>query len=481
MSAVLGASLGVSGIRTVSTDLTVYPPRSSESKVQIPESSADPWGSVTWAVHRFARESIGTDATPVLALREKNPTEAYGVEHYDGLALVSDLGAQIGALQEAGELAGEQTVALFDVGAGGVTVSIVDRETGHVHGSRRSAVFSGDGCDAALSTFLMDNYGLGRALEETARDLLVETVCSAKERLSTLTAVEIAGPFISGGVVLYRSQLDELVRESVYDAVTLAASMIADVPRVDAVFAVGGGANMQIVRQSLIDGLSVPVFVPREPELLAARGAAGMARDFARSTVPATAPAVRPRHSDTSSRRLTRIRGSRYLGGAMVALVAGGVGVSIAAASSSDTDPTPGIVYSPVITSSQAEVSPSAPTVAPSPTPLPVTTTTEAPESTESESGSTSQSTSANVPTSDSARTDRRRNETTTTASPDPTTSTKPTRTKDTDSASPTNPTSPSIPTTSKAPPTTSQAPTTSKPASATNSPTRTRSTSHPG
>ncbi len=485
MSAVLGASLGVSGIHTVSTDLSTRPPHSSESNLQIPESSTDPWGAVTWAVHHFARETVGTDATPVLALRDKNPTEAYGVEHYDGLALISDLGAQIGALQEAGELAGEQTIALFDVGAGGVTVSIVDRESGHVYSSRRSAVLSGDGCDAALSTFLLDHYGLGRVLDESVRDLLVEAVCAAKERLSTLTAVEVHGPFTSGGVVLYRSQLDELVRESVYDAVTLAAAMIGDVPRVDAVFAVGGGANMQIVRQSLIDGLSVPVFVPRDPELLAARGAAGMARDFARSaaatTVAATTTAgtaghaVRPRHSDTSSRRLTRIRGSRYLGGAVVALVAAGVAVSIAAASSNDVDPTPGIVYSPVITSSPAEVSPSAPAVAPSPSSLPGTTTSEEPESTESVPSSTPQSTSEDGLTTDSARADRRRTESTTTASPDLTTSTKPTRTKDADSQpSTSNPPSTAIPTTSK--PTT-----TSKPATATNSPTRTRSPSRPG
>ncbi|MGA9873797.1 MAG: hypothetical protein WBQ44_21975 [Rhodococcus sp. (in: high G+C Gram-positive bacteria)] len=115
MIAVIGASLGVSGIRAVSTDLSANPPHSTELFEPLPEHSDDPWGSVTWTVHRMARANKVVHTPPVLALRDKNPVEAYGVEHADGLALMSDLGAQIGALQEAGDIAGEETIALFDL------------------------------------------------------------------------------------------------------------------------------------------------------------------------------------------------------------------------------------------------------------------------------------------------------------------------------------------------------------------------------
>lgn len=305
MTAVLGASLGVSGIRTVSLDLSTDPPLSTESTVNTPESTDDPWGAVTWAVHRVARELEASGSVPVLALRDKNPTEAYGVEYSDGLALVTDVGAQIGALQEIGEIAGEQIVALFDVGAGGVTVSVVDRESGHIHASRRSPVLSGDGCDAALTDYLLREHG--RRLEPDAPGITAETVCAAKEQLSTVTAVEVHGPFDTGSVMVHRELLDASIGDSVQGAVTLAASVIAEAPRVDALYAVGGGANMQIVRQTLLDALQVPVFAPREPEMLAARGAAGAARGFAAASEPPRAPG-RPRHSDTSSGRITRLR-----------------------------------------------------------------------------------------------------------------------------------------------------------------------------
>ncbi|OZF07634.1 hypothetical protein CH300_06730 [Rhodococcus sp. 15-1154-1] len=433
MTAVLGASLGVSGIRAACSDVRADPQLSTETVIAVPEGSQDPWGSVTWAVHKFARENGATGTVPVLALRDKNPSEVYGVEHADGLALVSDIGAQIGALQESGDLTPDQTVALFDVGAGGVTVSIVECDSGHVLGSRRSTVLSGDGCDARLSQHLLGS----QVLDPESRDLFVETGCEAKERLSSVTAVEVVSP--AGVATLHRSVMEDLVRDSVYDAVALASSMITDAPHVDALFAVGGGANMQIVRQSLIDGLSVPVFVPREPEALAARGAMGMARrlvvaqhatDDAGGTAGGDGPAsvvtgsrARPRHSDTSSRRLTRLRASRYLGGGAVALIAGGVVVSIAAASSDRGVEPPALDYTPVITSSSSVATTVAPSLPPGPPDASVVPdTTSAAVTTTPEASTGDADTTDEVESTDDEKvTTTRRRETTTSSAPTPT------------------------------------------------------------
>ncbi|MDJ0395607.1 Hsp70 family protein [Rhodococcus sp. G-MC3] len=478
MSAVLGASLGVGGIRAVSLDLSVDPPLSTDSSARIPDSADDPWGSVTSAVHRLAREQNAESGPPVLALRDKNPIESYGVERSDGLVLVSDLGAQIGALQEAGDITCEQTVALFDVGAGGVTMSIVDVGTGSVHSSRRSTVLSGDGCDAALSTFLLENHGLRPRLDHDeldhdALDLMVERVCSAKETLSSLTAVDIHGPFHTGNVVLHRSELDALIRDAVFDAVTMAAAMIDAAPRVDALYAVGGGANMQIVRQSLLDALTVPVFVPHEPEMLATRGAAGMARRYAATEAVGTA-AGRPRHSDTSSRRLTRLRSSRYLGGAVAILVAGGVALSLAAASSRQDDPE--VEYTQVITSSP--VMPSASGGEMSVPPV-ESEDVGAAETTTTISDATTERTKIARTTPPEGLADTGRRRTTTVMDPSPTTVTEASPTTVTEAspttvteASPTTVTAPSPTTVTVAPP----APPTSTKVSTATSPTRTTS-----
>ncbi|WP_165839640.1 Hsp70 family protein [Rhodococcus sp. Eu-32] len=331
MTAVFGASLGVSGIHGLSVDSTSTPPTSTEMFAALPAASQNYWKAVTATV----KDMAGQTPSPVLALRDKNPTEAYGVEYVDGLALVSDLGAQIGALQETGLLVDEETVALFDVGAGGVTVSIVDVASGHVHVSRRTTVLSGDACDAALVRFLLERYGFGRPLAPDVQETFVESVCAGKERLSRFSAVDIDGPLSGGAVTVYRSDLDDLIRDDVYDAVTLAEAMIAAHGHVGALFAVGGGADMQIVRQSLFDAVSVPVFVPADPQLLAARGAAGTA---ARLSVSGAGPAAgRPRHSDSSSRHRGRLKRSRYLGGVVALVVAGGVTAS-AGAMSRDAD-----------------------------------------------------------------------------------------------------------------------------------------------
>ena len=453
MSAVLGASLGVAGLRAVSMDLSVSQhlsvsqdlsaeqPHSTESFLQPAQSPEDPWGSVTWSVHRLAREQ-NASTTAVLALREKDPTEAYGVEYSDGLALVTDIGSQIGALQELGEIVSERTVALFDVGAGGVTVSVVDVESGRVHASRRSAVLSGDACDAAISTFLLGTEP-DRSEERTS---MIETVCAAKEQLSSVTAVELPGPFPGGSVVLHRSELDSLIRENVRGAVALARSVFADSPRVDALYAVGGGANMQIVRQILFDTIEVPIFVPRRPEMLAARGAVGLARGFA--AVPAAGhprgSSDRPRHSDTSSRRITRLRRSRYLGGAVIAMAAGGV-AGAAGTTSNGPDASPVVEFTPVITVSEVETSPALPPAAPSsdavsvtPTVLPSSPVSDIPAAPSYRESSTER----DEPTVDVTTTVRRQRETstpTTTSSPE--TTTRETRTRESDPVTTTPPT----------------------------------------
>ncbi|WP_179275707.1 Hsp70 family protein [Rhodococcus sp. 06-418-5] len=376
---VLGASLGSSGLRSVISDnarsgavLEVHEPVASRPA---PNGLApDPWDAVITSVHNLATEYASGDFHPVLALRESDPKTAYDQDFSDGVVLVSELGAQLGALRQTRVLAGERCVALFDVGASGTSVSVVDVDSGDVPASRRTDALGGDDCDRVLCDHLIATFGAAEALTVEARRRLVHDVRAGKHELTLLRSVSIIGPFVGGRASLWRGNLDELIGDAVRRAVSMAVDVLDEVGaqgiHVDAIVAVGGGANMQIIRQVLFDAVSMPVYVPEQPELLAAHGAAGIARTVGRRPTPAplevltdrfaavdrdsadvevgaVAPVVskRPRHSDTSSKRMTRVNKSRHLGGALAAIVAvcaAGTVVTAAARTSGD-EPSPSV------------------------------------------------------------------------------------------------------------------------------------------
>lgn len=381
-ASVLGASLGSSGVRSVISNnarsKSVLEVHDSVASRPAPNGLApDPWDAVVTSVHALAAVHASEQFYPVLALRESNPTTAFDQDFSDGVVLVSELGAQLGALRETGVLAGESCVALMDVGASGTSVSVVDVHSGRVLAASRTDELGGDACDRLLSDHLIAVFGAAEALTVEARRQLVHDVRVAKHELSLLRSVSVPGPFVGGRATLWRGTLDELIGDSVRDAVSMAVGVLDAVAaqgiRVDAVVAVGGGANMQIVRQVLFDAVSVPVFVPEQPELLAARGAAGIARtvglrpvsttheeiteqfapvggDSEDRAVAAVVPvgavvSKRPRHSDTSSKRMTRVNKSRHLGRTVAALVAVcAAGTVVAAAARTGTDDPAGSV-----------------------------------------------------------------------------------------------------------------------------------------
>ncbi|MBY4127315.1 Hsp70 family protein [Rhodococcus fascians] len=474
----------------------------------------DPWDSVVTSVHALASKHASEQFYPVLALRESNPITAFDQDFSDGVVLVSELGAQLGALRETGVLAGESCVALVDVGASGTSVSVVDVHSGRVLGASRTDELGGDACDRLLSDHLIAVFGAAEALTVEARRQLVHDVRVAKHELALLRSVSVSGPFVGGRATLWRGTLDELIGDSVHHAVSMAVdvldTVVAQGIHVDAVVAVGGGANLQILRQVLFDAVSMPVFVPEEPELLAARGAAGIARTVGLRPVSTTHEEIteqfaavgddsedremaavvpvgavvskRPRHSDTSSKRMTRVNKSRHLGrtvAALVAVCAAGTVVAAAArtgteeaapsvAGSQDSSQTvrsrsvaPASTGSPAdsdrssvpLSTTASSISPSGDAAAPAFSPATSATATPAPAaSAPATSASRAPTTSASAPATAPRRT---------TASSDNDESTSPSRST---TAQPT-----AVPTTTAAPITTTQvpAPTTTPPTTA--------------
>ncbi|MEW1931981.1 Hsp70 family protein [Rhodococcus sp. NPDC079359] len=423
----------------------------------------DPWDAVITSVHNLASKYASADYYPVLALRESDPRTAYDQDFSDGAVLVSELGAQLGALRETRVLVGERCVALFDVGASGTSVSVVDIDSGDVLASRRTDALSGDECDRMLCDHLIATFGAAEALTIEARRRLVHDVRDGKHELALLRSVSIIGPFVGGRASLWRGNLDEIIGDAVHRAVSMAVDVLAAVDaqgvRVDAVVAVGGGANMQIVRQVLFDAVSMPVYVPEQPELLAAHGAAGIARtvglrpapaapealtdrfaavdrDSADLEVAAVVPVVskRPRHSDTSSKRVTRANKSRHLGGALAALVAvcAAGTVVTAAARTSGEDPAPSVTTSqdssqPARSQSVVPAADGSP-AEPAGSSVPFATTTATPTSSSVGAPPTSSSSQAPATTVAESATATRRTVTTTSAPSDIEQTTAPSR-----------------------------------------------------
>ena len=119
---------------------------------------------------------------------------------------------------------------------------------------------------------------------------------SAKEQLSTSTAVAL--PAREGLVLLSRENFEDLITVPIEDSARALRDTVtsADKP-VDAVVAVGGGARIPLIAAVLERWTNLPVVVPDEPEAVAARGAALLARPIPtsrRGARPAAA-VLRPR------------------------------------------------------------------------------------------------------------------------------------------------------------------------------------------
>ncbi|BCK58514.1 Hsp70 family protein [Nocardia wallacei] len=304
-----------------------------------PETAAAPPGAIAVAYR---------DREQAVAIRS-----AIGRQRRD-VQLIPESTAALTYLRHTGLLDRFETVAIIDLGASGMTVTVADLADDTTLRSERTAAISGTAVDELIYHHLLDCHFARRGTRPN-RSMLINRSRAAKEHLSIAPAVTI--DHVAGQPLkLTRADFEELIADLVRDAAVFAAGVFARSPKPPAAIAViGGGANIPTVVAGLDELIDVPVLTVPEPEAATAKGAALVAD----SAQPSAFPVI-SLGSDASAGTFTKLVGTLAGAVVVVGLVVGyGVKELVPSADRHDV--------SPVGTSNTAQV-PVAPTLSTTPT-----------------------------------------------------------------------------------------------------------------
>lgn len=360
MTSVLGVSVGASAVRFARRDA---------------ESPHDPIfrsGSVTATLEHpeeLAAESIETalaetdeiDEVQAIGVAYRDEAQADAVHaaltrlEIDNFHLVPEVTAALEMLESSGDLGDNETLVFYDLGSSGLTITVVDRTTGIVLSTARSDQISGDLVDRLIYDHHLELQRFTQPAD-TATQLALAARCrDAKEQLSTKDAVCMPGE--GGLLLLSQDSFDALIDGLVKASARLTREVISRSERTpDAAVLLGGGANIPLVKSVMESWLGLPMIVPAQPELVAAEGAALLARPAtstsagaAMSTTEIPVPkatsgtfdTVETRHTDETTAP-PRKRRRRLLAGGVLAVVAAvglGLGTDLLQGSEGDAQP----------------------------------------------------------------------------------------------------------------------------------------------
>ncbi|AVH20615.1 Hsp70 family protein [Nocardia cyriacigeorgica] len=310
---------------------------------------------------------------------------ATGKQHE--LQLVPEATAALAYLRHTGLVDRYRTVALVDMGASGVTVTVATQADGTVLHSARTTTVSGNAIDELIYHHLVDAHYARRGTRPN-RTMLTNRGRAAKEHLSIAPAVTI--DHVAGRPLkLTRTDFEELIADQLRELAAFTAVTFGRAPeRPEAVCVIGGGANVPAVVDTLQHELDIPVLTVPDPDAVIAKGAALVADE----TQPA-AGAVAALASDAPVGTFTKVVGTLAGAIVVVGLVIGygvkafaptsGEEVSPAGTTSSTELPPTMTSYPPAVPGSattdgerENPVRPTGTTIAPSPSPDQVPSTT---------------------------------------------------------------------------------------------------------
>ncbi|WP_068274888.1 Hsp70 family protein [Aldersonia kunmingensis] len=254
-----------------------------------------------------------------VAYRSKEQTRsirsAVGPRRRD-LQLVPEAAAALAYLHYTGEVAQFETVAIADLGATGLTITIVDQADGTVLASQRSTEVSGNAIDDALYRNVTSHRTPPGARPN--RTEAISRVRTAKEHLSSheTTTIEYA-PGRHRRVS--RAEFDHLVAPFVTAAVSFTTRTLDSSPRKpDGLVLIGGGAHVQVLAKGLSSASTIPVLRPADPETVLAKGAALVAD----SAQPIVYPMVRM-SADKPTGTFARVAGAMVGAVVVIGLIVG--------------------------------------------------------------------------------------------------------------------------------------------------------------
>jgi hypothetical protein len=199
--------------------------------------------------------------------------------------LIPESTAGLTYLHHTGLLDRYETIAIIDLGACGMTVTVADLADETVLHSERTTAISGNAVDELIYHHLLDCHFARRGTRPN-RTMLINRSRAAKEHLSIAAAVTI--DHVAGQPLkLTRVDFQELTADLLREAAVFAAAVFARAPRYPlAIALIGGGANMTSIVDGLGALLDVPVHTMPEPEAVTAKGAALVADSAQPSPFP---------------------------------------------------------------------------------------------------------------------------------------------------------------------------------------------------
>ncbi|WP_280346875.1 Hsp70 family protein [Nocardia neocaledoniensis] len=304
---------------------------------QLPVSQSaglgEPLGRYSGA-HRRAEAGRSRPPTSVaVAYRNREQAQAIraATARHRDLRLVPEGTAAMTYLRDTGLLDRYATVAVIDLGATGLTVTVVDfADTAILH-TERTPTLSGNAIDELIYHHLVDLHYARRGTRPN-RGTLTNRGRAAKEHLSIAPAVTI--DHVAGQPLkLTRSDFEELIGGLLRNIALFASSVFSRAPKYpDAVAVIGGCANIPAVVDTLQTRLDVPVVTVPDPEAVIAKGAALVADASAPSALQAAAL------GDSPNGTFTKVAGT--LAGAVV-VVGLVIGYGVQAISPDTPDVTP--------------------------------------------------------------------------------------------------------------------------------------------
>ncbi|MFF5032007.1 Hsp70 family protein [Nocardia salmonicida] len=362
---------------------------------QLPVSQAamagEPLGRYSGSHRRVESARSRPPTSVAVAYRNKEQAQAIRAacaRHRD-LRLVTEGAAALAYLRHTGLLDRYPTVAVIDLGATGLTVTVADQVDSVVLHSERTPTLSGNAIDELIYHHLVDLHYARRGTRPN-RTTLTNRGRAAKEHLSQAPVVTI--DHVAGqGLELTRPDFEELIGGLLRNIALFSSSVFTRAPKYpDAVAVIGGCANIPCVIDILASRLDVPVLTVPDPEAVIAKGAALVADAAAPSGLSGGA------NSDAPSGTFAKVVGTLVGAVVVVGLV---IGYGVQAVTPDTPDVTPAGTSSTV----RQSPSPTAPSLAPAPANRESTErtgATVAPPATESPKATTgAPSTSANATT----------------------------------------------------------------------------------
>lgn len=282
MTTVLGVSVGASAVRfarrdTGSVDSPIFRSRSMPALLDRPAEQA------AESIETMLAETDEIEQVRAIGVAYQNETQADFVQgamsrlDIDNFRLVPEVTAALEMLETTGDLGDHETLVFYDLGSSGLTVTVVDRGTRIALSTARSDRISGDLVDRLIYDHHVDLQRFAEPTDMAAQRALTARCRDAKEQLSSKDAVCMPGE--GGLLLLSQDSFDSLIDGPVKASARLTLDVIRRSGRTpDAAVLIGGGANIPLVTAVMESWLDIPVIVPPQPELVAAEGAALLAR-----------------------------------------------------------------------------------------------------------------------------------------------------------------------------------------------------------